>query len=530
MLLKTEYINNGLTLKLTHRGDELIYSISLNNRVSRDSIDFEELNQWYHYLEMNNRTQEVDEVFAIFKDLYEYLSDTITDIGVRKISDAATYVRNAISKLYKYHNVNEVVKMFELGGQLDYPPNVNETYIDNQDGTNTREQTYTKKDYRYLAAYVVTLRALIPIINHFTTKFYSGNKMGASSKLRYLSLYDLIMYTGYLDNPSFNKLREYILHTANGKEISIDNIYDGATSEKREEWLMSNVIFKIFVAPIKLNNNKSNLITMIYHTTGQLLDDNRFSSSRIRNKNDTKGDDLNDKLSMLEKYKIRHDISPGDFVEIDAANSNLEYITTTLVDGPVDMALLNLLHENNQDIGLREINQTVVSLISWCVKKICPPKGLLYLRKETIIKVMTATQYMLFHKGHMLAGLLASSYVVQDESEAMYSFETINPGSTTGKYDKEILSELIQLYPYAKPNKRNRDQIPKETDYIVINDISYIASDFYMKRFFTPLKPATLNKLGIRHLVSGEQIIVEQDIKNILGSLIINLNKEANNV
>jgi hypothetical protein len=420
--------------------------------------------------------------------------------------------------------------MFELGGNISYPVNVNEQYVDNNDGTNTREQTYTRKDYRNLVSYVICLRSLIPIVNHFTMKFYSGNKMGASSKLRYLSLYELLMYTNYLDNIAFDKLKEYIMFTANNKEISIDNIYDGATTEKREEWLLSNVIFKIFTAPIKLNNTKSNLITMVYHTTGQLLDDNRFSSSSIRNKNDTKGDDLNDKLSMLEKYKIRHDISPGDFVELDAANSNLEYITSTLVGGTVNTQLLNQLYENNKEIGLREINKTVVSLLSWCVKRICPSRGLLYLRKETIIKVMTATQYMLITRGHLLLGLLCSSYVIEEEHDKMYSFTSANPASVTDKFEKEILNKLLELYPFAKPNKRNNKQLPKDTDYFIFNDVSYLASEFYTKRFFTPIKAPLLNKLNLNDYVSGEQIIVGMDIKNVLGNLIIDLNSEGLNV
>lgn len=530
MLFETSYVNNGLTLKISHRGEELEYSISLINRVSKENIDFEELNNWYSYLELNNRASDVDKAFEVYKNIYEYLNDTITETGVLKVSDAAVQTRNALIKLYNYHKVDEIVNMFELGGNVEYPINVNEAYVDNNDGTNTREQTYTRKDYRNLVSYVISLRSLIPIINHFTMKFYSGNKMGASSKLRYLSLYELLMYTNYLDNMSFDKLKEYVMFTANDKEISIDNIYDGATTEKREEWLLSNVIFKIFTAPIKINNSKSNLITMIYHTTGQLLDDNRFSTSSIRNKNDTKGDDLNDKLSMLEKYKIRHDISPGDFVELDAANSNLEYITTTLIGGNVDIQLLNMLYENNKEIGLREINKTVVSLLSWCVKRICPSRGLLYLRKETIIKVMTATQYMLISRGHLLLGLLCSSYVIEEEHEKIFSFTSSNPASVTDKFDKEILNKLLELYPYAKPNKRNNQQIPKDTDYFIYNVVAYLASELYIKRFFTPLKPSLLNKLNLSSFVSGEQIIVGSNIKNVLGNLIIDLNREGLNV
>ncbi len=525
MEIKSLMIKNSPVINITHRGEVLEYSVSLNTRGNKDPVDFEDLNKWWSYLENNNKAKLIDEIFKIYKDAFEYLNYNVLESGPRKLSEGVVYIRDKVMQMYTYHDVKDISKMYDFGAHIEYPLNVNEDYVFNDNGTNTREQTYIKQDYKYLVSYVISLRAIVPIINHFTTCFFSGTKMGVSSKLRFLNLYELLTYTGYTNNPAFEKLKEYVMYTASDKNISIDNIYDGVTSEKRDEWLMSNIIFKIFTAPVSSNpkNSKSNLITMIYHTTGQLLDDNRFTNSRIRNKNDTKGDDLNDKLSMLEKYKIRHDISPGDIVELNVSNSNLDYITSVLVKKEINKDLLTILHTQNQELMLKELNHNSISLLSWCVREVCPPKGLSYLQKDVIIKLITAVQYYLFDLGFPVPALLIGGYANQENFEKEYLFYSTSPESVTNKFRPEVLEKLKEMFPYAKPPKRNRMTI-KENEIIVAGDLTFIAAELYNKTYYSPFNQELQNALNIKGYINGSEILVDEDIRNNLAELIIAIN------
>jgi len=94
-----------------------------------------------------------------------------------------------------------------------------------------------------------------------------------------------------------------------------------------------------------------------------------------------------------------------------------------------------------------------MTLVQWCVARILPPRGMLHLKKTTVLLVMGVVQAILWHKGHReLAALLTA--IEQDNDDEMQLGGT----DSRARLPKDVVEKLDQLYPYSRrPTGKQRN-------------------------------------------------------------------------
>ena len=122
---------------------------------------------------------------------------------------------------------------------------------------------------------------------------------------------------------------------------------------------------------------------------------------------------------------------------------------------------LKVLEDSLASVRALEVHQLwtqQVVLAQWILKQQVSPKGLLYVSKMEVVKVIGIAQAILWHKGHFeLAGLISS--INQSNDDEM----SICGSDSRARITKEQVEELDRIYPYTR-KPVGKQKAPKRTN------------------------------------------------------------------
>ncbi len=435
------FISTNLTLAIEppevtieHKGNAVAFSVSVFGRkVFQEEYDaFEELNGYW--AELDDDVQ--DKVYQCYSNIHNMLSNIVFQDNLTE--DMAT----EIATLYRYHNFDDLRNYVGFKSNIRIPNNIPVDYVKNVDINTTRNKTYIKNDYAQLMTLSLMLRPMLPIWG----EHIANTRRDSGTHFKEFNAFKLLRYTNIAELEPMTKLHAYI-ESILGNKFRPDSILMGISSEDYTNWLLCNLcVRKLSLCDLRGIDDEYNAISYLHRYINQKSEnrDNNYENLYKEKKFDDSMSDGTSKISILETYKIKANISPGEIVELEHSISDLHNVAKRLVY-TVDPVSLDQTLNAVEVINTSIMGEVKLQLLAYVFKDIISTKAMFYFNKITIAKMMCVAEEVLWEKGHKYLALLVSAYEHKENSDL-----TINPVDTRSKIDKDLLEKVVKFYPYTK--------------------------------------------------------------------------------
>jgi hypothetical protein len=328
--------------------------------------------------------------------------------------------------------------------------------------------------------------------------------------------FQLLTGTEVIESGPMEKLKVYIDHIVGSDKYDPNNTLKGISSEDFGYWLLSLVCVKrLCIGDIRGIDPKANLITYVYKYIVQKVqnNDNDFSNVVKDKKVDDKGNmSSENKLSALERYKIKTNISPGEIVELEYSLRDIHNVVSKLScvvpDGFLDRSL-----DTSKVLLEHRILDPQITILRWVFKPIISPRGLMYLTAPMIVKALGGLEAVLWTRGHKYLAILASSHSVSSDREM-----TVSPVDSKMRVPKELLDELDRLYPYCKVTN-GKKQVNKAEN-LASKAIDNVANGLMTHTWKPTAHPSMVEEVFGSNV---RRVPIRPDIKTDLTKLVIEL-------
>ena len=422
-------------VKIEHNDESLQFSISVFGRQS-----FQNDYDVFHYVNLYwaslpEKTQQ--HIFQIYKDIYDGCSSLYTK------NELFDFLADKVNLLLLEHDLERMQDWVAYKSDIQVPHTFDSDYNHSIDNNTSREKTYTKSDYIQLATLSLTLRCIIPIWGEYI--FNTRQDTGTLFKEYYA--FQLLAKTKVLHSVPMEKLKVYIENIVGDDKYDPNNTLNGISSEDFGYWLLSLVcVRRLCVGDLRGVDPKANLVTFIYKFIIQKVrnTDNNFENMVKEKTFDDKGADVENKISTLERYKIKTNISLGEIVELEYSVRDIRSVATKL-SCKIDPYSLEVSLQTSKLLMQERLLDPQMTLLRWVFKPVISPKGLMYLPKPMVVEALGALEAALWARGHKYLAILATSHAVISDSEMM-----VSPVDSKMRVPKELSDELDRLYPFIR--------------------------------------------------------------------------------
>lgn len=428
-------ITTNPEIKISHKNLSLTFNAQCFTRtVFQQGFDvFEQINKLWESDVFSEK--DIDYIFQIYSDISVIFST------VWKRDELIKAVTERTTELLNMHLFDKIHEWVLLKSDCVIPDRLEREYIESVDNRGTREQTYIRSDYTRLITLALIFRSMIPVWGQFI--FQTREKSGTTYKEYHA--FHLIKNANIKESEAYKKLEIFIDRTIGNDRSNM--IIDGVGSEDYVSWITSLVFLRrLCVGDIRGLDPKANIVTYIHRF---IIQRQRGGDTPAENMIKEKtyvdgGSDIEAKLSSLERYKIKHDISLGEITELEYIMGDIRSIAFRLTGNMTDELLERCLKTSDQ-LRRHRIFDPQIALLSWVFKPIISPRGIKYLDKNIIPKLLGVLQAVLWARGHQYLSLIATSYINTVEGEFL-----ISGSDSRQRVSKEDQMLLDQLYPFSK--------------------------------------------------------------------------------
>lgn len=422
-------------VKLTHGTESLEFSASCFGRSNfeHEYGVFDHLNlYWATFSE-----EEQQHVFRIYSEILHLFS------SVWNRTDLTIEMNKKVIELVDFHDFERAYQWVVFESDMAVPNNFEKDYVHSVDRQGSRDQTYIRSDYTKLITLALVLRTMLPIWGEFI--FRTRQESGTMYKEYYA--FQLLNRSKILHSEPFEKLMVYIDRTVADDRSNPSTIISGISSEDFTRWMMALVIIRrLSVGDIRGMDPRANMVTFIHKfVTAKMKGTDIAADSMVKEKlYDDGGADMESKLSALERYKIKHDISLGEIVELMYVIRDPKKVAYTLTMNMSDDLLYRSI-ESAKALMSHDLADPQVALLRWIFKPVISPRGIMYLDKELLVQSFGVLQAVLWARGHKYLALLSTSHIVQTDG-----FMCITNTDSRQRIPKEMQAELDLLYRYFR--------------------------------------------------------------------------------
>jgi hypothetical protein len=448
--------NTAATATIEHNGETLVFDITSFNKnaLGRNAI-CEHINAYWEFLPMFKQ----EKIFELYSKIRNSFEDHYT------ASPLIVALMPLTKQLYDLHEIEDIRRWMSFHTAIRVPADVEDSYVHSDDRPFSRERTYTKPDYYNLLALVLSMRIMIPIWGEFI--YRTGADTDTSFKEYYA--FGLISQAKINDSSAMVKLREYIGGNLQPDLALASIIVGGVGTENHELWALATLCVKrLCIGDLKGIDANANLVVTIYN---DLIAKNTGSGTHIFGKpihNKLFDADNGDEhgSSRMENFKIKAEHSIGDIAVIEHHARGYRQVALQL-DPNMDLDLLEKFYASALSIQKELILQAQTSITQWIVAPVIPPRGIYYLKKMTMIKVMSIAQTWAWQHGHKkIAGLLTAI-----ASDASSTIQHSGIGSMA-RIAKEQSEQLAVLFPFNKVSAKRRNTVPPNSAVVAIDNVA----------------------------------------------------------
>jgi hypothetical protein len=286
---------------------------------------------------------------------------------------------------------------------------------------------------------------MIPVWGEFITL----SRQDTGTRFKEHRAFRLCSKANVLHSEPYEKLKLYIDLAIGDDNQNKDNIIDGISSEDFPDWMLAMVfVRRLCIGDLTGIGNvpEANLVTSVWKfVTQKIKPPESGSDMPIKDKDyDDGGTDPSEKHSVLERYKIKHNISIGDVTILEYSVSNLAAVAFRLSQA-MTPELLERSVSSAQVLNSIALRDPQVTLLRWVMKPAISPQGILYLSKPSIVNLMGVMQAVLWARGFHFLALLSTCYADISSDELR-----VSGMDSRAQLTKERRNRLDELYPYMK--------------------------------------------------------------------------------
>jgi hypothetical protein len=493
-------------VRIEHKGESLSFSISVFGRDSfQGGYDvFEHINQYWATLP--DVTQ--DEIFSIYKEIEKGFT------VIPNKSELIQFTSQQVKRLIQIHDLEQIHYWICFHSDIRIPASVPDEYVRNTDNNSTEEKTYVKYEYRYLTALSMLLRCMIPVWG----EYISNTRRDTGTQFKEFYAFQLLNTSEIVHSAPMEKLRKYIDKNIGIAVNEASNILNGISSEDFSYWLLSLAcIRRLSTADIRGDDEHPHLVTLIYKFIIQKTrnSDSNFQNNVKEKKFDDRAADSENKVSTLERYKIKTNISLGEIVELEYA-CNVPQLAMRLSHRLTPELLERSLH-TAQELKDKHLLDPQMTLLRWVFKHVLSPKGMMYLPKPTIVDAIGAMEAVLWSRGHKYLAILSSAYPLLEENQI-----TLSPTDGKMRIPQEYLDRMDQLYPYTRSASSKKTQ-GKPVN-LAVESINTLCDNLSMFTWKPTAHPEMLQEvLG----TTARKLPIIPDIKTDICKLVIEIGERS---
>lgn len=423
-------------VNLEHRGVVLEWNIALFDKASfNGEFDiFEQINGYWGHLAMEVQ----DKIFNV----YQRIKDVFDSVWEN--SELTKQLYQLIKELYVHHQLSDIKFWISFRSNVVVPAGLREEFKESHETPGTRERTYLKADYEWLVALSVALRPMVPIWGEFINR----TRRDAGTVFKEYYAFQLLAYSSLYNSEPMERLRVYVEHSLPAEKSKAAAIFGGISSEDFPMWVLGLVVVRrLSIGDVRGTDPGTTLVSFIYKYIGQKVKghDNNFIGMVKDKQVEGQGQEGENNLSKLEGYKIKQEIPAGDIAIIEYRARQPLHLAKKLCPDISE----ELVKESIATVTAALQNSTIfnpqMTMVQWVMAGVLPPRGLLHLKKTTVLMVMGVVQAILWHKGHReLAGLMTA--LEQDSDDEMLLGGT----DSRARIPKDMLEQLDALFPYSR--------------------------------------------------------------------------------
>lgn len=485
---------------VSHKGVQTYWETSPFEKTSfsHDFDDFEQINGYWSYLPVASQ----DAIFAIFLRMQETFQ---SDLELKELRET---LKGLVADLYWYHAQEDVHHWTSFYGNLRVPDTVKAEQP--ADSPLPRERTYLVSDYLELATLAISLRPMIPVWGEYIhrTKKNHGNTFKEFQAARLLDLSNVKTCAAFL------RLDEFV-RASIPAEKSIDSaIYDSIGSKNFPEWVRSIIIVrKLCVGDVRGVDPFSNLPAVIFkylQNKVKGMDSNFSGTVKDKPKVEDRSDSENN-ISVIETIKVKEPVATGDIVVLSWYTEDVVRMAR-VVSPTLDLRLLEQSRKSVLRLENEQIHECQTVIMQWVMAPALSPRGLMRLSKEAILRVMAATQAILWHWGYYEVAALLTGIAQRNETDH-YS----GGNDKISKLTADQIETLNQLYPFQ------RRQGGKGAKNVKLLNPAIVALENVNEMFSEYIWKLTVPKEWLKTLTDGQTrlYVAPTDFRRTLANLII---------
>ena len=210
----------------------------------------------------------------------------------------------------------------------------------------------------------------------------------------------------------------------------------------------------------------------------------------------------------------------GEMAEMELAVSDYRRVAMRLCPS-IPQDVLERCMMSSKELMNHRLLECQLTMMRWVVKPVISARGVLYLNKELIVKLLGVTQAVLWVRGHHYLSLLCTSRVkISDNQYHVSSTEA------KGRLTKENLAELDRLYPYQKTPKTNKQPITKpKTTNLVVKSIDTLTDNLSMCSWVMTADEGFIADYYGSFVT--RRLPIDPSIRNLLAKLVIELGSRS---
>lgn len=429
-------------------------------------------------------------------------------------------IKKAVTTLLELNQLTDIHNWVKFNSSVYIPSDLKLVYEYSVDKAGTPEQTYLREDYIGAVALTILSKAMFPV----WAEYINRSKQETSTTHKEYFAFQLITDSYVFESVPVEKLISYIRKALETEDIRTRIIMDGLSTENFPYWLLAVIMVRrLTIADLRFTHPNNTLITYIYKYLKQkLATEDNATSVKIKNFAD---DADGDNLSRAEGYKIPAAMSIGDEVILNSAFNDVVKTARFLEpDIPEDLVLTSvntaIAHLSNAEIKKVQITLaqwTAITVKDKANRSIITPRGVLYLPKISLIKLLGITQAVLYYRGFKLfAGLVTAR---SDNIDSNYS----TGADSRARFTKENVEKLNEIYRFTKKTSRTKNSKSINVAITAIDEVTEMLNeDVYYLTVHDSMVASCNSERNTREL------IIPSNIKNMLAELLIfNSKKEV---
>jgi len=428
---------------IVSHGDEslsFMASVFTRNALHTDYDVFDHINRYWEQMPYAQQ----NEVWTIYKKVYRMFDEAISG------DELYDFLNMSICELLRLHPLHALETFLAMDSSVTIPENVKREYIESNEDNNSRDKTYTHKDYMQLIALSLFLRTLVPIWGHYV--FSIRKETGMETK-EYVA-FQLLINTGLLESDAMKKLAHYINQITKERRNSLDKIMNAVSSEDMGFMLLALVCTRrLSVTDIRGQDPKTQPISRIYKYLFQKVFNSSERDSFLKEKkygeaNAAGGDQS--KRSLMESFRKRTELSLGEVAELEFGYENYYGIAERLVPG-ISRALIDECVKSAQNLYLERVGDAQLVILSWVVKTLISPKSVFYISKSCLCNALGMAEAVLWHMGHRYLATIVTSHLVIGVEEM-----SVSQIDTRMQLPEDLAKEITKYYPFQWTTRRRK--------------------------------------------------------------------------